>query len=656
MTRQTIETVGQFEHEPGGRTPVGALLEMGSQSEEALKRMFEDLGVDMVSVPSDTAAEELEGFDLVVGSGGANSVHDEDTPEVDRRIFEKDFAPLVIGVCLSAQLMVHHNGGRVIPSHEAENGTYGSLEVDVVDNSAKGGFAKLKQAKFVHSNGDHFKRGGLPEHFTPTAMTGDHVAAFVDEQTGNIGFQFHPELSDVVGYGVVRNILQNRGFELDVAPTDIFKQIVAEINERAEEDHLIVGFSGGIDSNVIAEAVLASDVPKDKIHIIHFDFGVNRSEGGVPESEALLDRFEHRTGVRPDFVQVDPEQVFHEQVTLIDENGDSQGKCRLSEQTDSELKRKIFAQIYANAFTDYFTGLGLDADRTKIVQGTLYPDVIESLGKGKVKTHHNQSPFMVYLQKNGRTIDPARRLFKNDMRVAGEGRGFDEIDWQRQPFPGPGLIPRVLCSDGEPVLPDNADEVWEKARGMIGDEFGVVLGGFRTVGQKGDKRSYAWPIILSGEPDWERMAMITRELGNAFPAEINRVYHITGEYTDGVATADYMTPTFINSESLEQLRAIDDEATQLLRYCGALAVTDQVPIGLLPSPFHTSNGERTVFLRPFRTPRSNSFLNGEAVRPDQDKSIALWYEQASAIALQQPGIARVAYDLTNKPFGSTEAE
>lgn len=656
MTELGFEAIDRFGGETIKSGPIGVLLEMGSQSEEALKRMFEDLGVNMVSMSGDTPAEELEGFDVVVSSGGANSVHDQDAPEVDSRIFGANFDPLVIGVCLSAQLMVHHNGGVVTPSHQSENGRYGNLDVDVVDNGAAGGFVKLKQGKFVHSNGDHFDQNGLPAHFKPTAMTGDHVAAFVDTETGNVGFQFHPELSDVMGYGVVRNILKHRGLDLETKSVDVFDQIVREINERAEGDDLIVGFSGGIDSNVIAEAVLASDIAKDKVHIVHFDFGVNRTENGVPESEALLDRFEQRTGVRPDFIQIDPERVFSQPVTLVDEDGNSQGEYVLSEQLDSELKRKVFAQIYANAFTDYVSELGLDPDHTKLVQGTLYPDVIESLGKGKVKTHHNQSPFMVYLQKTGRTIDPAKRLFKDDMRRVGREREFEEVDWQRQPFPGPGLIPRIICSDGEPILPENADEVWQRARDMIGDDLGVVLGGFRTVGQKGDKRSYAWPLLLSGEPDWERMAMLTEELGNAFPGEINRVYHITGERADGVSTSADMTETFINNESLDQLRVIDDEVTQLLRYCGALAVTDQVPIGLLPSPFRPSNSERAVFLRPFRTPRSNSFLNGEAVRPDQDKSIALWYEQVSTVALQQPGIARVAYDLTNKPFGSTEAE
>jgi len=583
-------------------------------------------------------------------------VHDKDVPNVDQRIFEPDFAPFVVGVCLSAQMMVHHAGGEVIPSQDADGGTFGNLEVTVVDQRADGGFKKLQTAKFVHSNGDHFTQEGLPERFVATAMTGDHVAAFVDTETGNVGFQFHPELSDAIGYGVVRNILQDRGFELNPKPLDVFQHIVDEIREKAGDDDLIVGFSGGIDSNVIAEATLASGIDLSKIHIVHLDLGVNRSEDGIPESEAVLNRFEARTGQRPDCIVVDPKRVFHEPVVLRDENGEPQGEYVLSQLIDSELKRKVFAQIYADTFSEYVKALGLDPDHTKLIQGTLYPDVIESLGKGKVKTHHNQSPFMTYLEKNGRTIHPAQRFFKGDMRSGARARGFDPIDSERPPYPGPGGIPRIICSDGTPILPENALEVWEQAKAIVGDEFGVVLGGFRTVGQKGDKRSYAWPILLSGEPDWEQMAELTRELGNALPESVNRVYHLTGDVFDGISRPEDMTPTFINEESTELLRRVDDVATQLLRACGGLAVTDQVPIGLLPSPFRPSNGERTVFLRPFRTPKTNSFLSGEAVLPNQEPAIAEWYEQARDAALLTPGIARVAFDLTNKPFGSTEAE
>lgn len=640
--------------------PRGVLLRMGSQSEEALKRMFEDLGVEMVDLPGETPADELREFDVVVGSGGANSVTDEDVPRIDRRIFDEDFSPLVIGVCLSAQMMVHHAGGRVIPSHQADQGTYGNLEVVVTDHRQDGGFAKIDRSKFYHSNGDHFDRRGLPEHFVPTAMTDEHVAAFVDTKTGNVGFQFHPELSDVMGFGVVRNVLQSRGFHLEPQAIDQFKAMVAEINEQGEGFDLIVGFSGGIDSNVVAEAVIASDIPLDKIHIVHFDLGVNRLEDGRDESEAMLERFSERTGFSPDLIKLDPQRVLHQPVTLINADGTPGQTLILSQVTDSELKRQVFAQIYANAFTDYTERLGLDPQRTKIVQGTLYPDVIETLGKGKVKTHHNQSPFMEFLDKNGLRIDPAKRLFKNDMRRIGARRGFESVDWQRQPFPGPGLIPRIVCSDGEPILPVNAGVVWRRAKDIVvdkyGDEFGVMLGGFRTVGQKGDKRSYAWPLLLTGEADWERMSWLMKEFGNVFPNDINRVYYLTGNRADGISSPKDMTRTFIDEESLDQLRPLDDKANQLLRACGGLAVTDQVPIGLLPTPFRPSVGDRTLFVRPFRTPRTNSFLNGEAVRPDQEPVIADWFAQVTDMALQHSGITRVAYDLTHKPYGSTEAE
>lgn len=636
--------------------PRGVVLQLGSQSEQALARMCEDLGMQMDVLPGDTPAQDLVTYDLVVPSGGASSVYDEDSPQLDPAIFDKDFEPLVVGICLGSQKMVHHGGGRVIPADEAGHGTYGSLGVEVVDDRKEGGFNKIQSGEFVHSNGDHYTEETLPEGSVVLAKTGEHVAAFLDTVTGNVGIQFHPELSGPLGYGIIRNILLSHGIELNPQPKDLFQHMVAEINEGHQGDDVVIGFSGGIDSNVVAEAAIASDIPPEKLHIVMFDFGVNRTEEGIAESETSLARFHDRTGIMPDLIALDVQQVLHSPITLVDADGKPDGEYILSEVIDSELKRRVFSQWYANAFTDYFAQKGLDLDHTKLVQGTLYPDVIESLGSGKVKTHHNQSPPLQYLKKNGRTIDPAQRYFKNDMRHIGESRGFDEIDWRRQPFPGPGLVPRIICSDGTPILPENHTAIWEQAKELVGDEFGVALGGFRTVGQKGDRRSYAWPILLTGEPDWERMNQLMVDLGNAFPAQVNRVYYVTGDRVDGIATSANMTPTYINEESLNQLRPIDDFATGLLRVTGALAVTDQVPIGLLPTALHVAPGERTAFLRPFRTPKTNSFLNGEAVRPDKEPSVAAWYRQVVAFALQQPGIARVAYDLTHKPYGSTEAE
>jgi GMP synthase (glutamine-hydrolysing) len=655
MSEQSPDVLSSWE-QSSTNTPRGVLLTMGSQSEEAARRLLSDMGVEMDTLPGDTPAELLLGYDIVLGSGGADSVYDDTAPKIDPRIFGKDFKPTVIGICLTAQMMVHFGGGRVTPGHQADMGTFGDLEIKIIDDRPEGGFDKITEAKFVHSNGDHMNIDGMPEGFIVTAMTGDHVAAFIVPETGNIGFQFHPELSGVIGFGLVRSILRNKGFNLQPKTVDMFEHIVEEINEQAGDDDLVVGFSGGIDSNLVAEAVLAGKVAKDKIHIVHFDLGVNRTENGIDESEAALDRFEQRTGIRPDLVKLNPATVFHQPVMLIDQDGNQDGEFILSQAIDSETKRKIFSQMYANVFTGYITNKGLDINKTKIVQGTLYPDVIESLGKGKVKTHHNQSPIMVYWEKTGRTIHPLKRLFKNDVRTTSRSRNFAEEDWQRQPFPGPGFIPRIVCSDGQPILPNYSDSVWNRAKEIVGDEFGVILGGFKTVGQKGDKRSYAWPIMLSGEEDWERMAYLTQELGNRLPKDINRIYHISGDRVDGISSAQDMTVTRIDQESIGQLRPIDDHAMRLIRYYGALSVTDQVPIGLLPSSFRLNRGDRTVFLRPFSTPKTNSFLNGVAVRPDQEPAIAAWYEDIKEFSLIQAGISRVAFDLTNKPFGSTEAE
>lgn len=637
----------------------GAVLALGSQSEEALKRMFEDLGADMVLLPYDTPASELEHLDFVVGSGGANSVHDVDTPVLDPIILGKGFKPMFIGICLSAQAMVHAAGGTVIESGTiGETGTYGEIQVDIIDQRPDGGFEKIQVAPMVHSNGDHFKKDGLPGHFIATAMTGDHVAAFIDTETGNIGFQPHPELSGALGYGIIRNALLEAKINLQPYPKDLFAGMVAEINEKTGDDDLIIGFSGGVDSMMVVDAALASNVPKNRIHILHLDLATNRTENGVPESDIIMDRFEKRTGFRPHFKRLTPHEVFHTPVEVFDKDKKSLGWKILGEQTNSEEKRLVFSQIYGNAFESLIGELNLDPDKTKLVQGTLYPDVIESIGKGKVKTHHNMGPFFQYLASQGRIISPAARYFKNDMRQMGKNRGFSEREYKRQPFPGPGLIPRIICYDGNLILPKNPQQKWEQIKEIVGDEFGVMLAGFNTVGSGGDKRSLAWPVMLTGEPDWERFKSLAIELGNALPDTVNRLYYLTGDKVDGISTKESMTLTLINEESVPQLQGIDDRANRILEAFGALDldITDQVPIGLMPTAFNEKGGERTVFFRPFKTPKIASFLQGFAVTSNDQPAIAKAWPQIVKMALSTPGISRVAYDVMGKPKGSTEAE
>jgi GMP synthase (glutamine-hydrolysing) len=637
----------------------GAVLGLDSRSEEALKRMFEDLGADMQLLPYTTSASELEHLDFVVGSGGGNSVHDSDAPKFDPAIYSPDFKPLVIGVCLTAQTLVYEAGGEVIEAGgDGETSSYGPLKVDVIDQRADGGFAKLDTAEMVHSNGDHFKLSGLPPGFVPTSMTGDHVASYVDTNTGNVGIQFHPELSGALGYGVVRNILQARNINLQPIPKDLFAAMVKEIEENTGEDDLVIGYSGGVDSRMVVDAALASKVPRERIHIVHLDLGTNRTVNGVPESDIIMDNFEEHYGFRPHFRRLSPEKVFHTPVEVFDKDKQSLGFRVLGEQTNSEEKRLAFSQIYGTAFDDLIKDLGLNPDKTKIVQGTLYPDVAESIGKGRVKTHHNMGPFFQFLMANGRVISPAQRYFKQDMRDMGKARGFKKDEYDRQPFPGPGIIPRVICYDGELILPENPDEQFERIKTIVGDEYGVVLGGFNTVGSGGDKRSLAWPVFLTGEPDWEFFKHMAVRLGNEMPKVVNRLYYLTGDRIESINTHDVMTRTLINEESVGQVQLLDDRVNRVLEAFGALdlSITDQVPIGTMPTAFHKSNGGRTAFFRPFRTPKTASFLNGEAVSPEDEPVLKEAWPEVEKVAMSVDGIERVAYDMMGKPNGSTEAE
>ncbi|MDZ7786421.1 MAG: hypothetical protein U5L95_04855 [Candidatus Saccharibacteria bacterium] len=664
-----METIGdQGEREPQLARPCTPVLQFGSQSEQAIASMNEELGAEAPLLAHDTPAAVLAEHDFVFATGGSDSVYEEGSPHLDAKIFDSDYPARMIGICYAAQDMVYQQGGTIVNAKDTSGeGRYGPVEITVTEAGEKLGLEEFSGAKMIHSNGDFISPHGLPEGFEILATTGDgdnqHVAMFRDPQE-NIGIQFHPELSDVVGYGLVRKLLGDV-YELDLRPEaiDQFEKMVAEVNEQARGKDVLLGFSGGIDSNAIAEVLVASDVPAENLHIIHIDMGINRTENGITESDILLQRFTERTGLKPDYIKIPLEKVCYEPVELFDEDGQSLGTYTLAEQVDAEMKRKVFSQLYGNAFSAHIEKLGLDPENTLIAQGTLYPDVIESIGKGRVKTHHNLGPFFVKLEREGKILNPARKLFKTDMRQIGEKRGFSEAEHQRQPFPGPGLVTRIIGYDGTPVLPPDAEMQLERLQELIdSDDFAVATADFRTVGQQGDGRSYAHPVLLTSheEPNdeaWEQIENITQIVGKNFRDVFNRVLFVTGVRVEGVVTPQNMTKTSVTPETVSQLQRIDDKANQIFKRHGALTldVTAQIPIGLLPTALD-SPGARSAFVRPFTTSPKAAFLQGAAVLPsDRSEINASWQELVPEL-LKMRGIARIAIDATHKPFGSTEGE
>ena len=411
--------------------------------------------------------------------------------------------------------------------------------------------------------------------------------------------------------------------------------------------------SGGIDSFAVTGAAGRTTVPKERIHVVHMDTATMRTFNGVPESEQVLEAA-RKQGLEPGFIDLRDKDIFNMPIRVEGKDGADLGEHVLSETIDPVMKRLVFSALYAHFLEEHLRDLELDPEHTKLVQGTLYPDVVESGAKGgaTIKPHHNVSPFFQRLNDEGRLINPADTMLKPQMREIGRQLGLPPEIYERHPFPGPGLVVRILCAV-EPDLPNNAEEVVGKAEEIVGDDFGVALLPVRTVGQKGDERSYAHAISLTGEKDWQRMQALGRQVTGKLAGEVNRVIYFDGPPIDGVVSD--VTETFVTAERVAELQDIDDKVNRILESFNVDKVTQQIPIGLFPLPFGEP-GNRSVVIRGFLTPESSAYISGEAALPGQGGFIEEAYEEAVKAIHQKPNISRVGYDLTDKPPGTTEFE
>lgn len=630
-----------------------ALLLFGSQSYHNIAQAIETLGADVAVLPGDTPIEELQEFDIVLLSGSNTSVTDEDITNPDPRLFTEEFEPPVVGICWGMQKMVQASGGQIVSG--SGTGEYGPTKVMIMDGGQNGGvFEGMEEADFVMSHGDYVPLDGVSDGFRLLAKTDHSVSAVINDQLRQVGFQFHPELSGALGIGVFRNVLKWAGVKLDPRPERLVETVVNRISdETAADDHLLIALSGGIDSAAVTAAAGHSTVPKDRIHVVHMDTGTMRTFNGVPESTQVLEAARAQ-GLEPGFIDLRDEDIFNMPIRVEGNNGKDLGEHVLSETVDPVMKRLIFSAIYAHYLQDYSVGLGLDPETTKLVQGTLYPDVVESGAKGgaTIKPHHNVTPFFQRLEEMGQLISPADTMLKPHMRKIGKELGLPPEIYLRHPFPGPGLIVRILCAV-EPDLPDNAQEIYERAQEMVGDDFSVGLLPVRTVGQEGDERSYAHAISLTGERDWQQMRHLGGQVTSELAGIINRFIYFNGPKIEGVVPD--ITKTHVTAQTVAQLQAIDDKANRALEARGVHQVTDQIPIGLFPLPFGQA-GDRSVVIRGFLTPESSAFISGEAAIPGKGGFEEQALDEAFEIVLAQPGISRVGYDLTSKPPGTTEFE
>ncbi len=495
------------------------ILDFGSQYTQLIARRVREINVYCEIHPFNNCPELDESVKGVILSGSPYSVRDEEAPKPDLTAI-KGKMPL-LGVCYGAQYLSQFYGGEVQPSKTRE---YGRANLEFVDNSSELLTGVSHHSQVWMSHGDTIVN--LPEGYNIIASTKDvKVAAYKIESEQTFGMQFHPEVyHSTEGTQILKNFVVGVcGCKQDWTPDSFVETTVADLKAKLGNDKVVLGLSGGVDSTV-AGVLLHKAIGKN-LTCIFVDNGLLRKN----EFEAVLDSYKH---MGLNVIGVDAKQEFLGELDGV---------------SDPETKRKIIGRVFIEVF---------DAEAHKIqdvkwlAQGTIYPDVIESVSvngpSATIKSHHNVGGLPE--EMNLKVVEPLNLLFKDEVRRVGRAMGIDENLLGRHPFPGPGLAIRILGDiTAEKVallqevdhifiqgLKDNNlyDQVWQA---------GAMLLPVQSVGVMGDERTYEKVVALRAvmstdgmTADWvhlpyEFLARVSNDIINKVKGVNRVVYDISSK-------------------------------------------------------------------------------------------------------------------------------
>ncbi len=498
------------------------VVDFGAQYAQLIARRVREAHVYSEIVPSTIKAEEVKAKNpsAIILSGGPASVYAENAPTIDQEIFSLGVP--IFGICYGFQVMAATLGGVVSRTGKSE---FGRTQATVVPESKV--FAGLiPQQKTWMSHGDAVTQS--PEGFVVTASTESTSIAAFENSTGTLaGVQFHPEvLHTEHGQKILKNWLLNIAqCEATWTTKNIAEAEIADIKKIVGSKRVICGLSGGVDS-AVAAAIVQRAIG-DQLTCVFVDHGLLRKG----EAEQVEQDFVASTGIK-----------------LVTINAAQQFLTALKGIIDPEEKRKIIGREFIRAFESASRDISAGGDVEFLVQGTLYPDVVESgggTGTANIKSHHNVGGLPDDLKF--KLVEPLRSLFKDEVRQVGIELGLpEEIIW-RQPFPGPGLAIRIV---GE-VTQERLD-LLRQADAIVREELKlaeldreiwqcpvVLLADVRSVGVQGDGRTYGHPIVLrpvSSEDamtaDWSRLPYeVLEKISTRITNEVSDVNRVVLDIT-----------------------------------------------------------------------------------------------------------------------------
>ncbi|MDP4797568.1 MAG: glutamine-hydrolyzing GMP synthase [Crocinitomicaceae bacterium] len=476
------------------------ILDFGSQYTQLIARRVRELNIYCEIHPWNKAPELDDSVKGVILSGSPFSTRDESSPKIDLSKI-KGILPL-LGVCFGAQYLANNYGGEVLPSTIRE---YGRANLSSVDNSNVLTKGMTVGSQVWMSHGDTIKK--IPSNYKIIASTKDvEVAGFEIEGENTFGIQFHPEVyHSTEGTLLLKNFLVDVcGCKQDWTPTVFVDETVAKLKAEIGDDSVILGLSGGVDSSVAA--VLLHKAIGANLHCIFVDNGLLRKN----EFNSVLESYK---GMGLNVKGVDASQKFYSELKGL---------------TDPEAKRKAIGKVFIDVFDEESK---MVKDAKWLGQGTIYPDVIESVSatggpSATIKSHHNVGGLPDYMKL--KVIEPLRLLFKDEVRRIGRSMNIDENILGRHPFPGPGLGIRILgdVTAEKVAILQEVDHIFIstlKEDGLYDDvwQAGAIFLPIQSVGVMGDERTYENAVALRAVSSTDGMTADWCHLPYEFLAKVS---------------------------------------------------------------------------------------------------------------------------------------